>query len=96
MCIEREYWEQKSTIDRLEEENSQLKDEIKATNQIIKEFLDLFNEGKIEINFPEFGMGVSTECGSYNSNAELLKEIVDIYDYRVKHKEMYDSERSKS
>lgn len=69
-------------------ENEQLKDKLKTTNQIIKEFLDLFHDGKIEINFPEFGIGVSTERGSYNSNAELLKEIVDIYDYRVKHKEM--------
>ena len=69
-------------------ENSQLKDKIKATNQIIKEFLELFHEGKIEINFPEFGIGVSTEQDSYNSNVELLKEIVDMYNYRVKHKEM--------
>ena len=64
------------------------------SRQIIKEFLDLFREGKIEICFPEFGMGVSAECGSYDSDEELLKEIVDVYDYRVKHKEMYDTERS--
>ena len=69
-------------------ENSQLKDKIKATNQIIKEFLDLFHEGKIEINFPEFGIGVSTVKGSYDFNVEILKEIVDMYAYRVKHKEM--------
>ena len=49
MCIEREYWEQKSTIDRLEEENDQLKDKIRATNQFIEEFLDLVREGKIKI-----------------------------------------------
>ena len=69
-------------------ENEQLKDKIKATNKIIKEFLDLFHEGKIEISFPEFGIGVSTVKGSYDFNVEILKEIVDMYAYRIKHKEM--------
>lgn len=96
MCIEREYWEQKSTIDRLEEENEQLKDKIKATNQFIEEFLDLVREGKIKLTFPEFGIDLSTDCGPYDSDEELLREILDVYNHAVKHKEIYDSERSKS
>lgn len=96
MCIEREYWEQKSTIDRLEEENEQLKDKIRATNQFIEEFLDLVREGKIKITFPEFGIDLSTDCGPYDSDEELLREILDVYNHAVKHKEMYDSERSES
>lgn len=96
MCIEREYWEQKSTIDRLEEENGQLKDKIRATNQFIEEFLDLVREGKIKITFPEFGIDLSTDCGPYDSDEELLREILDVYNHAVKHKEMYDSERSES
>lgn len=96
MCIEREYWEQKSTIDRLEEENEQLKDKIKATNQFIEEFLDLVREDKIKITFPEFGIDLSTDCGPYDSDEELLREILDVYNHAVKHKEMYDSERSES
>lgn len=96
MCIEREYWEQKSTIDRLEEENDQLKDKIRATNQFIEEFLDLVREGKIKITFPEFGIDLSTDCGPYDSDEELLREILDVYNHAVKHKEMYDSERSES
>jgi hypothetical protein len=96
MCIEREYWEQKNTIDRLEEENEQLKDKIRATNQFIKEFLDLVREGKIKITFPEFGIDLSTDCGPYDSDEELLREILDVYNHAVKHKEMYDSERSES
>ena len=96
MCIEREYWEQKNTIDRLEEENEQLKDKIRATNQFIKEFLDLVREDKIKITFPEFGIDLSTDCGPYDSDEELLREILDVYNHAVKHKEMYDSERSES
>ncbi len=96
MCIEREYWEQKYTIDRLEEENEQLKDKIRATNQFIEEFLDLVREGKIKITFPEFGIDLSTDCGPYDSDEELLREILDVYNHAVKHKEMYDSERSES
>ena len=96
MCIEREYWEQKNTIYRLEEENEQLKDKIRATNQFIKEFLDLVCEGKIKITFPEFGIDLSTDCGPYDSDEELLQEILDVYNHAVKHKEMYDSERSES
>lgn len=96
MCVEREYWEQKSTIDRLEEENDQLKDKIKATNQFIEEFLDLVREGKIKITFPEFGIDLSTDCGPYDSDEELLREILDVYNHAVKHREMYDSERSES
>lgn len=96
MCIEREYWEQKSTIDRLEEENEQLKDKIRATNQFIEEFLDLVREDKIKITFPEFGIDLSTDCGPYDSDEELLREILDVYNHAVKHKEMYDSERSES
>jgi len=96
MCIEREYWEQKYAIDRLEEENEQLKDKIRATNQFIKEFLDLVREGKIKITFPEFGIDLSTDCGPYDSDEELLREILDVYNHAVKHKEMYDSERSES
>jgi len=96
MCIEREYWEQKYTIDRLEEENEQLKDKIRATNQFIEEFLDLVREGKIKITFPEFEIDLSTDCGPYDSDEELLREILDVYNHAVKHKEMYDSERSES
>lgn len=96
MCIEREYWEQKCTIDRLEEENEQLKDKIRATNQFIEEFLDLVREDKIKITFPEFGIDLSTDCGPYDSDEELLREILDVYNHAVKHKEMYDSERSES
>lgn len=96
MCIEREYWEQKSTIARLEEENEQLNDKIRATNQFIEEFLDLVREGKIKITFPEFGIDLSTDCGPYDSDEELLREILDVYNHAVKHKEMYDSERSES
>lgn len=96
MCIEREYWEQKATIDRLEEENEQLKDKIRATNQFIKEFLDLVREDKIKITFPEFGIDLSTDCGPYDSDEELLREILNVYNSAVKHKEMYDSERSES
>ena len=90
MCVEREYWEQKCTIDRLEEENDQLKDKIRATNQFIEEFLDLVREGKIKITFPEFGIDLSTDCGPYDSDEELLREILDVYNYVVKHKEMYE------
>ena len=90
MCVEREYWEQKCTIDRLEEENDQLKDKIRATNQFIEEFLDLVREGKIKITFPEFGIDLSTDCGPYDSDEELLREILDVYNYAVKHKEMYE------
>lgn len=96
MCIEREYWEQKNTINRLEEENEQLKDKIRATNQFIEEFLDLVREDKIKITFPEFGIDLSTDCGPYDSDEELLREILDVYNHAVKHKEMYDSERSES
>ena len=96
MCIEREYWEQKSTIDRLEEENEQLRDKIKATNQFIEEFLDLVREGKIKITFPDFGIELSTDCGPYDSDEELLREILDVYNHAVKHREMYDSEKSES
>ena len=54
------------------------------------------NEGKIKITFPEFGIDLSTDCGPYDSDEELLREILDVYNHAVKHKEMYDSERSES
>lgn len=57
-----------------------------SSRQIIKEFLDLFREGKIKINFPELDMDVSAERGSYGSDEEILKEILDLYNYTVKHK----------
>lgn len=90
MCIEREYWEQKCTIDRLEEENDQLKDKIRVTNQFIEEFLDLVREGKIKITFPEFGIDLSTDCGPYDSDEELLREILDVYHNLTKNKDNYE------
>ena len=90
MCVEREYWEQKSTIDRLEEENDQLKDKIKATNQFIEEFLDLVREGKIKITFLEFGIDLSADCGPYDSDEELLREILDVYHNLTKNKDNYE------
>lgn len=90
MCVEREYWEQKSTIDRLEEENDQLKDKIRATNQFIEEFLDLVREGKIKITFPEFGIDLSADCGPYDSDEELLREILDVYHNLTKNKDNYE------
>ena len=38
----------------------------------------------------------STDCSPYDSDKELLREILDVYNHAVKHKEMYDSERSES
>ena len=85
--MQKAYKMESSKITECLKENEQLKDKIKATNQIIKEFLDLFHEGKIEINFPEFDIDISTAQGSYDLNVELLKEIVDVY-YKVKRKEI--------
>ena len=93
MCIEREYWEQKCTIDRLEEENCQLNDKIQSMQQCIEEFLDLVREGKIKITFQEFGIDLSAECGPYDSDEEMLKEILNVYNTAVKRSEIYDNEK---
>ena len=50
----------------------------------------MVREGKIKITFPEFGIDLSTDCGPYDSDEELLREILDVYNYAVKHKEMYE------
>ena len=92
MCIEREYWEQKCTIDRLEEENYELNNKIKSINQFIEEFLDLVREGKIKITFPEFGINLSAVCGPYDSDEEMLKEILNAYNTAVKTHEKLEEE----
>lgn len=62
----------------------------KVTNQFIEEFLDLVREGKIKITFPEFGIDLSTDCGPYDSDEELLRELLDVYHNLTKNKDNYE------
>jgi len=96
MPTEREYWKLYYENQELEKKNSELDDKLKATNEFIKQFLDLVRDNKIQLTIPEFGIDLSTDCGPYDSDEELLREILDVYNHAVKHKEMYDSERSES
>ena len=90
MCIEREYWKQKCEIDKLEEENNKLKDKLNVTNRFIKEFLDLVRENKIKLTIPEVNIDLSTDCGPYDTDEELLREILDVYHNLTKNKDNYE------
>ena len=85
MSQESEFWE-----DAWYEEANKLKAKLDATNQIIKEFLDLVRENKIKLTIPEFDINLSMDCGPYDTNEELLREFLDVYHNLTKNKENYD------
>lgn len=79
MPIEREYWKLYYENQELEKKNSELEDKLSATNQIIKQFLDLVRDNKIQLTIPELGLNLATDCGPYDTDEEFLKEILDVY-----------------
>ncbi len=69
---EREYW-------KLYYENQELNDKLDATNEFIKQFLDLVRDNKIQLTIPELGLNLATDCGPYDTDKEFLKEILNVY-----------------
>ncbi len=70
--IEREYW-------KLYYENQELYNKLDATNEFIKQFLDLVRDNKIQLTIPELGLNLATDCGPYDTDEEFLKEILNVY-----------------
>ena len=70
--IEREYW-------KLYYKNQELYDKLSATNEFVKQFLDLIRDNKIQLTIPELGLNLATDCGPYDTDEEFLKEILNVY-----------------
>lgn len=79
MPIEREYWKLYYENQELEKKNSELEDKLSATNQIIKQFLDLVRDNKIQLTIPELDLNLAIDCGPYDTDEEFLKEILNVY-----------------